>query len=326
MRKIALVLIAVAATAGVAAQRGPSLSGAAGGASTTLNGAPSLPVAKIGDNDLIGIAVYDAPPLTGPVRVSPEGDIRLPMVKDPIHAAGLYPKDLEKVIADVLVNDHLLVEPIVTVNIIEYDSRPITVVGAVKSQVIFQATGTTTLLDAISRAGGLADDAGPEILISGSAPGPNGQNANLTQRVPARSLLDSTNPTLNIELHGGEVVRVPQAGRVLVVGDVNKPGYYFIADGSQSSIMKALALSGGLGQRSGQVAYIYRKEGVGGARNEIPVQLKKIMARKSPDVALEANDMLYIPNAKGHGLSPAVLNTILAAGIGLGSTLLYLYH
>ena len=290
------------------------------------SGVANLPMGAIGDNDLLGITVYDAPPLTGPVRVSQEGDIRLPMVQQPIHAAGLYPQDLEKAIAAVLIKDHLLVSPIVTVKIIEYDSRPITVVGAVKSPVTFQAMGPVTLLDAISRAQGLADNAGSEILISNQGPGLDRKEATLVQRVPVNGLLDSANPALNIELHGGEVVRVPQAGRVVVVGDVNKPGYYFITDGSQSSIMKALALSGGLGHNPGHVAYIYRKEGSAGGQNEIPVQLKKIMDRKSPDVALHANDLLYIPDAKGHRISPAVLNTILYAGIGIGTTLLYLYH
>ena len=325
MKRTAIALFVLAAAATVAAQQDPALPSTTGG-TTTLSGAASLPLGRIGDNDLLEVAVYDAPPLTGPVRVSPEGNIRLPMVQQPIRAAGLYPQDLEKTIAAVLIEDHLLLKPIVTVRIIEYDSRPITVVGAVKSPVTFQAMGPVTLLDAISRAGGLADDAGSEILISGEAPGLDGRNATLTQRVPAHGLLYTVNPALNIELHGGEVVRVPQAGRVLVVGDVERPGYYFITGGSQSSIMKAVALSGGLGQRPGHVAYIYRKEGGGGGRNEIPVPLKKIMARKSPDVALKANDMLYIPNAHGHGLSPAMLNTLLYAGIGIGTTLLYIYQ
>ncbi len=343
MRKLAFVLLVLAAAALVSAQQEPDLSNTLGGSTTLsggsslsggmsgttnfpagLGGGPNLPVGRIGDNDLLGIAVYDAPPLTGSVRVSQEGDILLPMVPQPIHAAGLYPRDLEKRIAAVLIKDHLLVNPIVTVTIMEYDSRPISVVGAVKSPVTFQAMGSVTLLDAISRAGGFADDAGPEILISGEAPGPDGKDTTLIQRVPARSLLDSVNPALNIELHGGEVVRVPQAGRVLVVGDVGKPGYYYIT-GTESSIMKAVALSGGLGQRPGKVAYIYRREGGSRKRNEIPVPLKKIMARKSPDVALEANDMLYIPQ-NGHGLSPAVLNAILAGSIGIGTSLIYIYH
>lgn len=325
MRKTALALITFAAAVGAAAQQGPVMPSTFGG-TTVLSSTPNLPVSRIGDNDLLGVTVYDAPPLTGPVRVSQEGDIRLPMVKQPIHAAGLYPQDLETEIAATLIKDQLMVNPIVTVTIIEYDSRPITVVGAVKSPVTFQAMGTITLLDAISRAQGLTEDAGSEILISSQAPGPDGKETTLTRRVRVRGLLDNADPALNVVLHGGELVRVPEAGRVFVVGDVKKPGSFFITDDSQSSIMKALALSEGLGDHAGHTAYIYRQEGGAAGRNEIPVQLKKIMDRKSPDVALDANDILYIPDSNGRRISAKVLETMVGTGAILGSAALYVYH
>lgn len=325
MRKTALALLALAATVGVAAQQDPFLSNTTGGA-PALSGTPNLPVSRIGDNDLLGITVYDAPPLTGPVRVSTEGDIRLPMVKQPIQAAGLYPRDLEKQIAATLIENHLLVDPIVTVTIIEYDSRPITIVGAVKSPLTFQATGPVTLLDAISRAQGLTAEAGSEILVSHQVTGPDGKASTLTKRVQVRSLFDNSDPALNVELHGGEVVRVPEAGRVFVVGDVKKPGSYFITDGSESSIMKALALSEGLGDHAGHTAYIYRREGGAAGRNQIPVPLKKILDRKSPDVALNANDILYIPDANGRRISAKVLESMVGVGGIVGSAALYAYH
>ena len=325
MRKTALALFALVATVSVAAQQDPVLPTITGG-TTALSSTPNLPVSRIGDNDLLGVTVYDAPPLTGPVRVSAEGDIRLPMVIQAIHATGLYPQDLETEIAATLIKDHLLVKPIVTVTIIEYDSRPITVVGAVKSPVTFQAMGTVTLLDAISRAQGLSEDAGSEILISNQTPGPDGKETTLTQRVPVRSLFDNSNPALNVLLHGGELVRVPEAGRVFVAGDVKKPGSYFITDGSQSSIMKALALSEGLGDHAAHTAYIYRQEGGAAGRNEITVPLKKIMDRKSPDVALESNDILYIPDSNGRRISAKVLESMVGVGSIVGSAALYAYH
>lgn len=325
MRKTALALIALAATVSIAAQQDPILPTITGG-TAALSSTPNLPVSRIGDNDLLGVTVYDAPPLTGPVRVSQEGDLRLPMVEQPIHAAGLYPRDLENEIAATLVKDHLLVNPIVTVTIIEYDSRPITVVGAVKSPITFQAMGNVTLLDAISRAQGLTVDAGSEILVSTQSPDSDGKETTLTQRVPVRSLFDNTNPALNVQLHGGELVRVPEAGRVFVVGDVKKPGSFFITDGSQSSIMKALALSEGLGDHASHTAYIYRQEGGAAGRNEIPVPLKNIMNRKSADVALEANDILYIPDSNGRRMSAKVLEDIVGVGSIVGSAAIYAYH
>src|SRR5208337_2601661 len=94
------------------------------------------------------------------------GEIRLPLLRQHINAKGFFPTDLEKSIASALIEEHVLVEPVVTVTVVEYRSRPISVVGSVRNPVTFQATGSVTLLDAISQAGGLTENAGPEILVS----------------------------------------------------------------------------------------------------------------------------------------------------------------
>jgi polysaccharide export outer membrane protein len=127
-------------------------------------------------------------------------------------------------------------------------------------------------------------------------------------------------------LEGGEEVRVPEAGRVFVLGDVKKPGAFYITDGSESSVMKALALSEGLDSFSSHKAYIYRLEAGSSGRNEIPIELKKIMDRKSPDVPLLANDILYIPNATGARASLKVLETSIGVGAALGAAMIYVYH
>ena len=186
-----------------------------------------------------------------------------------------------------------------TVSIVEYRSHPITVVGAVKMPVTFQATGNVTLLDAISRAQGLTDNAGSEILVSRQAPDADGKPSTLVQRIPVRGLLDGTNLSLNLSLQGGEVIRVPEAGRIFVVGDVKKSGAFYITDGSESSVLKALALSEGLDSFSSHAAYIYRTDDAGEGRKEIPIELKKIMDRKSPDVCAYVGRHLIYPQRDG---------------------------
>ena len=120
----------------------------------------NLPAQRIGANDLLAITVYGAPELTRTIRVSDDGLIRLPMVKRKIEARGLMPGELEQRIAAALVAEEILVDPAVTVNVAEYHSRPISVVGAVHRPLTFQAWGRTTLLEAIARAEGLSADAG----------------------------------------------------------------------------------------------------------------------------------------------------------------------
>jgi len=322
MKCFTILLLAIAVAASVSAQKQANLDHVGAGATSFSEGS-NLPVEKIGPDDLIGITVYDEPELTRTVRVGTDGDIRLPMLRQHIHAGGLYPVDLENAIIAALTNENVLVEPIVTVSVVEYRSRPITVVGAVKSPLTFQATGTVTLLDAISKAGGLADNAGSEILLSGQPSGTGDKLVTLTQRIPVRGLIGGEDPTLNLHLKGGEEVRVPEAGRIFVVGNVKHPGAFYITDGSESSVMKALALSEGLDTFSANKAYIYRLEAGNGGRSEIPIELKKIMDRKMPDVPLRSNDILYIPNASGLKASMKVLETSLGLAAGFGTALLY---
>jgi polysaccharide export outer membrane protein len=148
----------------------------------------------------------------------------------------------------------------------------------------------------------------------------------LVQRIPVRGLLNGEDPTLNLHLEGGEDIRVPEAGRVFVLGRVKKPGAFFITDGSESSVMKALALSEGLDAFPSHKAYIYRVEGGSSGRSEIPIDLKSIMDRKTPDVPLLANDILYIPDASGARASLKVLETSIGLAAGLGAATIYAYH
>ena len=283
----------------------------------------NLPIERLGPDDLIGLTVYDEPELTRTFRVNSDGQLRLPMIKRQIQTAGLYPSELEKAITKGLIEEHLLVDPIVTVSVVEYRSRPITVIGAVRNPLTFQATGKVTLLDAISRAGGMTPEAGSEILVVHANSPADSSSSPLIVRVPVHGLIDGVDPALNIPLAGGEEIRVPDAGRIFVLGSVKKPGAFQITDGSQSSVMKALSLSEGLDSFSSRNAYIYRVEGGPGNRSEITVPLRKIMDRKSPDVPLLANDILYIPNATGKKASLKALETSVLVATGLGAALIY---
>ena len=320
---ISLLGVFVACTA-LAQQQATANHG--GGGVTSFSDGSNLPAEKIGPNDLIGLTVHNEPDFTRTVRVGADGDIRLPMLRNHIHAAGLNPDELETVIAKALTDEEVVMDPIVTVSVVEYRSRPISVSGAVKRPVTFQASGNVTLLDAIAQAEGLADNAGAEILVSKKSSATNGDPTMLVKRIPVHGLIDGEDPALNLTLEGGEDIRVPEAGRVFVLGRVKKPGSFFITDGSESSVMKALALSEGLDTFPSNKAYIYRVEGGTGGRNEIPIELKKMLARKSPDIPLMANDILYIPDATGARASLKVLETSVGIAAGLGTALVYAYR
>lgn len=302
-------IIALFATA-VAAQQAAPEAGA------------NLPTQSIGSNDLIGVSVYGAPELSRTIRVGADGFIRLPMLKERIKAEGLYPADLETAIAEALQTAGLYADPYVTITIAEYHSRPITVSGAVKSPLEFQASSPTNLLDAISRAGGLSDNAGPEILVSQMQPGPDGTPIPHTRRISVHGLVNDADADLNFKLTGGEQIIVPEAAKIYVLGYVKVPNAYKVQDGSEISIMQILALSQGLAPYAGKLAYIYRPDGSGN-RTEISVPLAKIMNRKAPDIPLLANDIFYVPDNRGKRIALTALDKLAPIGTAVGAAMVY---
>ena len=192
----AVLLVTVAGTA----QQQP------GRAPATPELGANLPAQPVGPNDLIAVSIYDAPELSRTIRVGADGYIRLPMLKQRVKAQGLYPSELETAIVAALREEEILVDPFVTVTIAQYQSRPISVAGAVKMPLVFQAESAVTLLEAVARAQGLREDAGREILVSRSQPGPDGKPVMLTRRIPVRGLIDDADPELNMTLTGGEEI------------------------------------------------------------------------------------------------------------------------
>ena len=282
----------------------------------------NLPAQAVGFNDLLAVSVYDAPELSRTIRVGADGYIRLPMLTERVKVDGLYPVDIEASIVAALRQEQILVDPFVTVTIAEYHSRPISVAGAVKMPLVFQAESSITLLEAVARAQGLREDAGREILVSRAQPGPDGKLITLTRRVSVRGLIDDADPELNLQLVGGEEIRVPEVSKIYVMGNVKKPGAFPVQDGFDTTIMQMLALAEGLMPFASKQAFIYRRE-AGGIKNEIPVALDKIMNRRAPDVTLTANDILYIPDNHGKRLGIAALEKVLMFGTAAGTAMIY---
>ena len=284
--------------------------------------AADLPAQRVGPDDLLTIAVEDCPELTRTFRVLGDGTLALPLLKERIPAANRYPEEIGVDIARALAAEQLLVRPVVSVSVAEYRSIPVSVMGAVRRPITFQASGQVTLLDALSRAEGLSQDAGAEILVSRTRGADGSERAGLVRRIPVKGLIDDADPALNIRLYGGEEIRVPTAGRVYVIGNVKRSGAFPVTDGGDTTVLKVIALSEGLLPYSNKEAFIYRRDAGKSNRSEIPVPLGLIMKRKAPDVNLEANDILYIPDSSGKKMSAETIKTLATFGITTTSGLL----
>jgi len=268
----------------------------------------------IGVGDLIHIDVFDVPELSRDIRVSDTGDIGYPLIPGKIRAAGLTQFQLEDEFRQLLVENGLVAHPQVSVFIREQNSQPISVVGAVAHPVVYQVLRPTTLLELLAAAGGVSDNAGSEILVTRKVPaGPpavkaasvsDGADSSREQTVTIRlqDLIESGNPAFNIRVYGGDVVSVPQAGIVYVMGaGVSQPGGYVLqSHGDQVTVLKAVALAHGLTSfAKSNDAVIMRNNRATGQKDAIPVHIKQIENRKAPDVALLPNDILYVPDSFG---------------------------
>ncbi|HYP15148.1 MAG TPA: SLBB domain-containing protein, partial [Bryobacteraceae bacterium] len=185
---------------------------------------------------------------------------------------------------------------------------------AVRQPQVFQAVGPVRLLDAISKAGGLTDSAGNQILVTDSS--------NNAKRIPVKGLLETGDAELNLPLTGGEEIRVLEAGKAFVVGTVKKPGAFQLGDAEQSTVLQLLAVAEGLMPFASKRAFIYRR-GSDGAREELAVELDLILRRKHPDVVVMPDDILYIPENRGRRMTISALERLSVFGSAGATALVY---
>jgi polysaccharide export outer membrane protein len=264
----------------------------------------------IGSGDLLGVEVFDVPELSREVRVNETGFISLPLIPVKVRASGLTTFQLQDKIAELLQTNGLVSTPQVSVGLKEQHSQPITVIGSVRNPMVIQAIRQTTVLQALSQAGGVGPDAGNTIIVTRSAsPSPesgetdagNAPGEPQTFVISLADLLESGDSRFNIVVLGGDVISVPRAGIIYVVGAVTHPGGFVMQnDRDRMTTLKILSLAGGAtGTAKVKEAVILRKNVGTGKRDEVPVDLNKVMHLKTEDVMLQDSDILFVPDSNG---------------------------
>ncbi len=292
---------------------------AASGSASSVRENEFLPFTsyRVGPEDLLSVTVLDSPEFSRQVRVNGEGMIRLPLVRQAIPAAGKTTAELEQTIAGVLIGEELLREPAVSVTVREFHSKPVTVTGAVRAPLVFQALRPLSLTEALSRAGGVSEDAGGEVLVTVPEEGRPASQV----RVPLRSVLEGSDPKANLLLRGGEEVRVPSTGRVFIIGSVSRPGPVSLGEGQPLSLLQAVAMAGGPLATATKKAYLLRPADGGATHREIPFDLKKLMTGREENLVLQANDVIFVPDSRlrrlAAGVGPAAANSVIYTTLGV---------
>jgi polysaccharide export outer membrane protein len=268
----------------------------------------------ISPDDELDISVLDVAELSRTYRVSPTGMIAVPLLTKPIKAAGKSPSQLSQILADELRAAGMVSHPQVSVQVKASRLHSVAIAGAVKRPQIYQILGKTTLLDALSQAEGLSDDAGNTAIITRGdissrilgldAPKETESGDPLlssrTVMVDLKRLMEEGDPTLNYDLYPGDRVTVQRAGIVYVVGAVNRAGGFVLKnDREQMTVLKALALAEFVKSTADTKKTMIIRGGPkspGGAQ-EIPVELDKMLKGRIKDRVLLANDILFIPDS-----------------------------
>jgi polysaccharide export outer membrane protein len=306
------------AALGSAAPQEP-LAGQGPSTAATPSEPTGFPNYVLGPDDVIGIKALNADEIRGDsVRIDPSGQISLPLLGR-LQAAGLT---IERLEADVSARLKTYVrDPVVAVTIVEYRSQPVSVIGAVVTSGVHQLEGRKTLIEMLAKAGGLRPEAGNVIKITrkaewGAIPldlavmDPSGRFS--VAEVSLNDIIQATKPDDNILILPNDVISVPRANLVYVIGEVKRPGGFVVQERRAISGLHALAMAEGFTDlASPQSAMIIRQ--LNGQRLEIAADLKEILNGKKSDVELLPDDILFVPTNVAKGVLRNTVQTAISA-------------
>ena len=293
--------------------------------------ADAVPAAAyvLGAGDVITIRALDADEISDkPIRLGTNGFITLPLVGR-VRASGLSTEQLEAALAIRL--KPLIRNPEVSVSVVEQRSQPVSIIGSVNASGVQQLQGRKTLVEMLSLAGGVRQDAGHAIKITrrlqwgpipipGAAPDVTGRFS--VAEINLKEILEARNPAGNIQIMPDDVISVPRAEMVYVIGEVKKSGGFTIGERESLSTLQALSLAEGLNVTAApQNARVLRLNPGAPKRTEISVDLRKILAGKENDLRLEPDDILFIPSSKSKNVAIRSLEAAVQIGTGIA-----IYH
>jgi len=257
---------------------------------------------RIGPGDVLDIRVYNRPQLSREaVRVEGNGMIRMPLVENDIQAACMTEGELAKEISTRYARYYKNLQ--VDVFIKEYHSKQVAVIGAVNDQSRFELQRRVRLLELLTYAKGPTAKAGQTINIvhsTAASPCKQTDNTDTSAAFSSYKLSDvlQGDPKSNPYLEAGDIVTLPEADQVYVVGNVFMP--LTISLKEPITLTRAIAMAGGLKQDTKKDKIrILRQEPGTTTRKEITVDLSAIEKKSSEDLALAPNDIIDVPTSAG---------------------------
>jgi polysaccharide export outer membrane protein len=246
---------------------------------------------KIGPRDLLEIKVFELPELNQTVRVSEDGTITLPLLQS-IKIEGLTKDEVERKLA-ALLEEKYVKNAQVSVFIKEYQSNRVSVIGAVEKQGMYELIGKQNLIQIISQAGGLKENASDEIFVLRE--GKNGITANI--KIDLEELFLNNNQKLNIPIQPNDIINVPidKPIHIYVYGEVKSPGVLQVKMSKKITLLQAVAMAGGLTEGASKSRVTLKRRDKTGKETSLKVNLKDISNGKKLDIVLKEGDVIYVP-------------------------------
>ena len=286
----------------------------------------------IGVDDVLDVYIVDVPELSRQYRVSGNGTVTFPILSTPVTAAGLTLSQFSGQLANDLKTAGLVSDPHVNTSVNQSRLHSVAITGAVKKPQIYSVFSQTTLLDMLSQAEGLADDAGGVAIISrgdialramkfkNQTPNSQQPDSQNTLTLDLKRLLESGDQNLNVAIYPGDRITIPRAGVVYAVGAVNKPGGFTMkpnAGGMTVLQLLALAEDARAPARRDRTIIIRNDPQAPGGHTQIHADLKKILQGKLPDPVLQPDGILFIPDSSSKRAFRRGLEAIVQTTTGL---------
>jgi polysaccharide biosynthesis/export protein len=244
-------------------------------------GAPVAQEYTIGPGDILKITVWGHDDLSKDYPVAQDGRVPFPLI-GAVPAVGLTTTELAKRIRDLLEKDYL-VNPQVIVGVKDYLSKKVNVMGEAEKPGLFYLTGPTTLLELLSKAGGLSKNAGKDLVLV--------RTEGTILRLDVRKI-QSGDVKENLLLQNGDMMFVPKASAFFVLGEVNRPGTFPLD--KETSVLEAITLAGGYGATAAASGVKVLRRNADGKQETIALDLSGAVP-KDKGFRLQEGDTVLVP-------------------------------
>ena len=231
---------------------------------------------RVGPSDELKINVFDEPALSGAFRVDADGSIPYSLVGRVV-VSGRTVREIEQMLTARLLDGYVR-QPRVTVEVSQFRSRKVFIMGEVRTPGQYALDGEVTLLEVLALAGTLTESAGDQISVRRSTEPVAALGAALpddpaTVEVVKVNLaeLQAGRMSTNLVLQDGDTIIVPAAPRVFVTGHVRTPGAVVLR--GRLTVQQTIALAGGFTERGSNRGMKIRREVSPGQFEEIDVTL-----------------------------------------------------